>query len=54
TGTDAAGENVTIGKSAAGGFLKADVAEIIAIAGATIDATDMTMLEAYLDKKYGL
>ena len=54
TGIDQPGQDVHIGRNLNNQYVKADVAEIIAIAGATVDATDVMMLEAYLDKKYGL
>jgi hypothetical protein len=52
---DAAGLDVLIGKnSQSTRFLKADIGELVAIAGTSIDAADITMLQSYLDAKYGL
>jgi hypothetical protein len=55
TFVDAVGHDALLGHSFAGGaFLKADIAEIVAVAGATIDPNDILMLQTYLDAKYGL
>lgn len=55
TGTDAIGHDVLLGRAFGGTqHLKADIAEIVAVAGATIDQNDILMLQTYLDAKYGL
>ena len=55
TGTGASGQPAIIGCALAGGFcFNGDIAEIVAVAGATINANDIALLEAYLDAKYKL
>jgi hypothetical protein len=54
TGLDATGHDAHIGVDPNNFFLKADVAEIVALAGATVTTTDVTLVQAYLDTKYGL
>ena len=52
---DAPGIDVLIGKQqVTNRYLKADIGEIVAVAGATIDPADILMLQSYLDAKYGL
>jgi hypothetical protein len=52
---DAPGVDVLIGKQPiTNRYLKADIGEIVAVAGATIDPADILMLQTYLDAKYGL
>jgi hypothetical protein len=54
-GADAIGYDVFLGRAFGGTQrLKADIAEIVAVAGATIDPADILMLQTYLDAKYGL
>jgi len=53
-GNDAVGYDAIIGSGPSGGYVKADIAEIVAIAGATVDPADILMLQSYLDAKYGL
>lgn len=54
-GTDAIGQDALIGRTFGGTFhVKADIAEMVAIAGATIAPADILMLQSYLDTKYGL
>lgn len=54
TGLDAVGHDVLIGKDLNSNFLKADLAEIVVITGATIADADVTTLQGFLDTKYGL
>jgi hypothetical protein len=52
---DAPGVDVLLGKQPiTNRYLKADIGELIAIAGAAVDPADVTMLQSYLDAKYGL
>ncbi len=53
-GTDAPGRDVLIGRAVSSGYVKADIGEIVAVAGVTIDPADILMLQTYLDTKYGL
>jgi hypothetical protein len=55
TGTDAIGHDLFLGRNFDGTqHIKAEVAEIVAIAGAAVDPADILMLQSYLDAKYGL
>jgi hypothetical protein len=55
TGTGAPGVVAAIGASNAGFLpLNADIAEMVAIASATINPSDISMLETYLDTRYKL
>lgn len=55
SGVGANGQPATVGCATGGGFCyNGDVAEIVAVAGATINANDIALLEAYLDAKYKL
>ena len=51
---DGAGVDVLIKNRTGSRFLKADIGELVAIAGASIDPAEVTMLQTYLDTKYGL
>jgi hypothetical protein len=52
-GLDATGRNAMIGYDLIN-YLKSDVAEIVAVTGDNIDPADITMLDTYLDTKFGL
>lgn len=56
TGTGAVGAMASIGCNGTAGMqcLNGDIAEIVAVAGTTINSSDITTLESYLDTKYGL
>ncbi len=58
TGLGAAGALGYIGCNPPGGGFKicytGDIAELVGVAGATINPTDVQKLESYLDTKYGL
>jgi hypothetical protein len=54
TGLAAIGQDVMIGATFNNYRLKADIAEIVAVAGATVDPADVATLQSYLDTKYGL
>ncbi len=54
TGLDATGHDALIGKDLDGNFLKGDLAELVILTGAKVADADVTQLQAYLDKKYGL
>lgn len=55
TGTDAIGHDLFLGRNIDGTqHVKADIAEVVAIAAATIDPADIVMLQSYFDAKYGL
>ena len=55
TGLDATGSDVNVGQGGSGFFpYTGDIAELVAVAGATVSPADVAQLDAYLDAKYGL
>jgi hypothetical protein len=54
TGLATVGRDALIGNNQNNQLLTADLAEIVAIARTTVDPADVALLQAYLDKKYGL